>query len=229
MARPQLFVLVLTLAVAGCGNAGRVDEACRSNADCADDQLCALNFCTGLGNCEARPETCDEEDDSLPVCGCDGVTYPNSQCAAFAGVRLKETIACVCDSNADCSESQYCALEDSCENPGSCLDRPESCEPAPDSEPTGPVCGCDSVTYMDACEAARAGVRVSAEGECDCENDDDCDSADFCNALVCDGPGVCELRNDPSCEPQGQVTGCDGIQYESQCTAAEAGVRARPD
>ena len=227
MARPQIFanVLFLAAAVAGCGNAGRVDEACRSNSDCAETELCALNFCSGfaLGFCQARPLECDESDNQNPVCGCDGVTYPNRDCAEFVGQRLSETIPCFCTDNSECVDGQYCALDDSCENPGSCLDRPESCEPVSE-----PVCGCDSNTYENACEAAQAGVRVSANGACGCETNEDCASEEYCDALVCDGPGNCALRNDPSCEPGGPVTGCDGVLYENQCVAAEEGVRVRP-
>lgn len=224
MARPQVFALVLTCAavLAGCGNAGRLEEACQRNSECADDELCATNFCTGIGFCALRPETCDETDED-PVCGCDGFTYANTQCATFEGVRLAQASPCVCQDNSQCVRGQYCALDDSCSNLGQCASPPASCDAT-----SAPVCGCDFVTYENACEAARAGVRVSADGECECQTDDDCNAAEFCNATVCDGPGNCALRSDPSCMPEGQVIGCDGVEYESQCAAAEAGVRIRP-
>lgn len=226
MARPPLLALLVSLAAiaTACGNAGRLEEACASNNDCAEGELCALNFCTGLGFCEARPETCDETANNAPVCGCDGFTYPNTQCANFDGVRLRETIPCPCASKSDCVDGQYCAASDSCEGVGECFSPPESCEPI-----TEPVCGCDGETYPNECEAAQARVRVSANGPCDCETNDDCASDEYCDALVCDGPGGCALRNDPSCEPAGQVTGCDGVIYANQCEAAQAGVRVRPD
>ena len=219
----RMLFLVVAAFSAGCGNAGRLDEACTSNSDCAEGELCATGFCGGFGICEPRPETCDEEALSL-VCGCDGVTYPNSDCAAFAGVRLQEPNACVCRDNSECVEGQYCALDDSCENPGQCLDRPETCEPVSE-----PVCGCDGEDYGSPCEAAQAGSRVAAFGACECETNSDCASDEFCDGEVCDGPGVCALRNDPACEPQGAVTGCDGVRYDDVCAASRAGVRDRPN
>jgi hypothetical protein len=224
MSRPLPSALVLALVVVGgCGDAGRLEETCSSNSECAESELCATNFCTGIGFCEARPESCDETSGS-PVCGCDGITYPNSDCAAFAGVRLQAITPCVCANNSECFGGQYCARDDSCELAGECFDRPETCEPV-----TEPVCGCDFETYANECEAASAGARVSAQGECECQSDADCESNEFCDGDVCDGPGVCALRDDPACEPAGQVTGCDGVQYEDRCAAAEEGVRVRPD
>ena len=98
------------------------------------------------------------------------------------------------------------------------------CEPLDE-----PVCGCDSTNYENACDAAQASARVGATGQCECRSDADCESNEFCDADVCDAPsGVCALRNDPACEGAGPVRGCDGVRYDDQCAAAEAGVRVRP-
>ena len=139
-------------------------------------------------------------------------------------MRLAQLGACPCRDNSECDLDQYCALDNSCVNPGLCRPRPETCEPVSEL-----VCGCDFTTYESPCEAASAGVRVSAIGECECESNEECASDEFCDAEVCDGPGVCALRNDPACDSEEVVTGCDGVLYASVCAASQAGVRDRPD
>ena len=58
--------------LSGAGGAG----ACASTADCSDIELCVKATCSDAsGHCELRPLTCGNE--SIPVCGCDGVTYWN--------------------------------------------------------------------------------------------------------------------------------------------------------
>lgn len=83
----------LAVLVLGCGDAGSIDTACRSNADCAATELCATGICeNGIGTCVERPTTCPDSD--APVCGCDGETYQNTCFADMAGVRLARQGAC---------------------------------------------------------------------------------------------------------------------------------------
>jgi hypothetical protein len=92
------------------------------------------------------------------------------------------------------------------------------------------VCGCDGLDYESPCEAAQAGVRVSAIGQCECQTNDECAPDEFCDAEVCDGPGVCALRNDPECTPRLPVVACeDGATYQDICVAHQQGVRVRPN
>jgi hypothetical protein len=204
--------------------AGRIDTACRSNSDCADTQLCATGLCEGgLGYCVERPTACPDTDS--PVCGCDGRTYQNDCFADLAGIRLAQTGACVCEGNSECVGDQFCALDDSCNNQGTCLPRPETCDP----NDTQAVCGCDDMTYANECSAFQAGVRVSALGSCDCTTNANCETTEYCNAITCDGPGLCETRPEACPPPEGAaVIGCDGVEYESECDAALDGIRARP-
>lgn len=136
---------------------------CNSNADCGAADYCEFESgCTGPGMCTARPVFCPENFD--PVCGCDGRTYGNACEAAAAGVNVAHIGACPpppCSSNADCDAADYCEFDSGCTGPGTCKVRPRVCPLVFD-----PVCGCDGATYGNACNAAAAGINVSAQGAC---------------------------------------------------------------
>ena len=67
-----------------------------------------------------------------------------------------------CNDNGECMPGFYCAkMKGDCGGQGHCSPRPEVCITLYD-----PVCGCDGVTYGNACEAARAGVSVAYDGPC---------------------------------------------------------------
>lgn len=227
MSRPalSLFAAYLAIVAGACDTgAGRIDTACRSNDDCESTELCATGICeNGLGECIPIPMSC--EDTVQYVCGCDARTYDNECLAQQARVRLASPEPCLCASNSECVEGQFCALDDSCLNVGSCLPKPETCN----TSDTQQVCGCDGNTYDNACLAFQSGVRVSALGTCQCDTNADCATDEYCNAITCDGPGLCEPRP-ATCPPPdgGSVIGCDGVEYGSECIAASEGIRIRP-
>jgi hypothetical protein len=76
---------------------------------------------------------------------------PVRLCGGFAGLR--------------CDEGDYCDFpDDTCgaaDALGSCLPRPDECEPRED-----PVCACNAMAYDSPCLAAMAGEDVSASFEC---------------------------------------------------------------
>jgi len=138
---------------------------CQENSDCPDDSYCMKlrGDCEGEGICVKTPDACDKTYN--PVCGCDGRTYDNVCEAAREGVCVAYEGECGqdCSANGGCLEDEYCAKRmGDCEGEGLCTERPDACTKIYD-----PVCGCDGKTYSNACEAARAGVNIAYEGECE--------------------------------------------------------------
>jgi hypothetical protein len=75
-----------------------------------------------------------------------------------------------------------------------------------------PVCGCDGVTYPNACIATYSfGITGFFPGECN-----------GCTVTPPDDPGFCPLFVDPVC-------GCNGVTYSNSCFAASAGVSSWTD
>jgi hypothetical protein len=146
-------------------------------AQCADNQFC--NFAPDAqcgaadqtGTCEARPEACTLQFD--PVCGCDDRTYGNACEAHSFGVSVLhdgecETAGAPCGGlqGLGCDDGEFCdfppgAFCGAADQTGTCRPIPEICTLQAD-----PVCGCDDVTYGNACAANSAGVSVASAGEC---------------------------------------------------------------
>jgi hypothetical protein len=75
-----------------------------------------------------------------------------------------------------------------------------------------PVCGCDGVTYGNACEAINSGVTFYTSGECNPSN--------VCvDSTLIDPNAMCPLYFAPVC-------GCNGITYSNECEAKANGVVA---
>lgn len=205
----------------GAGGTGGSGEAWCAE-ECTETQYCAGESCEGEGTCEERPTTCPAL--FSPVCGCDETTYDNACEAARAGVRVDFEGRCPCSSNDECLQSEYCDQGTLCANgSGTCVARPQDCPAI-----FVPVCGCDGETYGNACEAAAAGVQVSAEEPCECELNEDCDPTEFCNAITCDGPGYCEVTPEAESCPvaEDSTRACDGVAYLNRCFTNASGVRA---
>lgn len=184
---------------------------CASDIDCRADEYCGNDvLCLGVGYCMSRTN-CGHSSGPRSWCGCDGITYPNTQSACFAGARIggegpcgasylqgdggsfAGSVVVACGSDADCTDGLTC-----CALTGNCYDeaRPIECaEPPPGSD--------------------RA-----------CLDDTDCLNDNFCYAEGCDGPGGCKSRGSADCtgllDP---VCGCDGKSYTNADCAITAGVR----
>jgi hypothetical protein len=140
--------------------------------------------------------------------------------------NLGTIIACpaLCSDNKDCLMSFYCSKEEGdCTGIGTCRERPDGC-----FEIWDPVCGCDGMTYSNACFAAAAGVNVDYKGECitACESNLDCEPKSYCAKEPgdCKGSGTCKQRPYGCPDVWEPVCGCDGITYSNECDAAMEGI-----
>lgn len=135
------------------------------------DALCSAT--APVGRCMPAETTCD--DDGMPVCGCDGVTY-GSECARrVAGMVKMRDGACdppptACgNADGDCPSGMFCDYpQGDCGEGQAGVCRPMRAEPCNmcSAYVRGPVCGCNFVTYANDCEREAAGQSLFWSGSC---------------------------------------------------------------
>jgi hypothetical protein len=193
------------------GDAGRV---CTPTTDCGIGFYCHTpdGICAGSGICEALDPTavCPG---TTTVCGCDGNDYLNACDAARLGQSIDHVGSCdsgpPCTSDADCaggSGPEFCETADgACGGAGTCVSRGIGVFCA---MICAPQCGCDGVTYENACLRRRAATSLGQEGVC-LGDPPPCTAGGACCSIG--SAGDCEVGQEcvpasdgagaPSCQP----------------------------
>lgn len=147
------------------------DRSCTADGGCSAGDYCDLLGCKG-GTCKVRPTA--PSLDFAPVCGCDGVTYWNSEQAAANGVSAGRSGECVGGGSAPPPPGSCTRFDPSCPTGTHCvlhLLAGFSCD-APDVSgqcwyiPSGATCPSGGGGYRDCttskctnlCGAIRSGI-----------------------------------------------------------------------
>lgn len=162
-----------------CENRELMCEPGRALCGCDGQTYATVCDAARIGIRIAAPSACgtsvDQRGDLTPIIGCAHGQCPAGRyCCAITNLCLPDScVDCcrippvgavtTCRSNSDCpSASFYCAAN-TCEGVGGCVVRGSQVDCDGVSEP---VCGCDGRTYVNACLARVAGIRVSRSGAC---------------------------------------------------------------
>ena len=200
-------------------------------ANVARQGACELTECSPSDCAESLPSPLDLcADGSYQPTACELSSAGTCELTALAC----PTVSCTASSPGSCAAEFYCALpsEGACYSEdvsGTCAPLPGGCD-----DVVEPVCGCDDVTYSNACEAHIRLAQIAYEGECEGADPGECKSSHDCDAdQVCElAPGSCGEDNIGRCVERPEdcaalyepVCGCDQRTYATACAALQRGV-----
>lgn len=172
-----------------------------------DDVECAAGEVCEDGECREDPRACADRcaNEVTPVCGNDGVTYPNACLADCAGANHSAG-ACPteCGADAPCPDDQPCVR-------GRCCDCPDE---------SRPVCGADGEDYRNACILECAGVEPRHDGPCvdrPCDDASDCPDNWRCQPARVRGNDCRDPDSDAcirECQPPARMQPCSADDRE---------------
>ncbi|HYQ04148.1 MAG TPA: Kazal-type serine protease inhibitor domain-containing protein [Polyangiaceae bacterium] len=225
-----LVLAPLAMAPKGC------DSAVVGDNNCAKDVSYYPRPACGNGNAAGSDSMASAGTAGRASTGTGGGS-PGTPSAGSAGAPDDETCGGI--ANRTCASGEYCLFDvktaacGSGDQTGVCTPRPQVC-----LDIYLPVCGCDSKTYGNDCEAATNGFSVLHTGACEDPSSGAtcggllgtaCAKSEYCNfpvATACGSsdqtgtctriPQVCDTISDPVC-------GCDNVTYSSECVAASKG------
>jgi hypothetical protein len=240
---PHRLLLGLALLIAATAQAAAGPaRPCDTPGDCLPGWECYFP----LYGCPQQPGYCVEtlpqcDPNSGLVCGCNGKTYTSECEAEDRGQNIAHAGVCPVNCGGQtCVGNSFCELPPGtcqqgvtpeclftheytrkAELSGTCVPWPATCDQVEDR-----VCGCNGITYLNACEAAHDLTSINREGACPgpicgplfgpCTNPEEvCVSTCVCSGF--DFAGYCEPRPttcDNSCLP---VCGCPDGWYRNRC------------
>ena len=205
-------------------------QACDSGSSGSDSGVAPVGGSGGQGGGGARTDAAAGGNggthplaDAAPVGGViadaapvvpDAVVPPTPDVSLLLpDVSVDALVSPGCMTAEACGEGQVCDHDlGQCDGAtlGRCVQPPPQCPDLPE-----PVCGCDGLTYDNACRSLQAGVTVAQVGACpstpgcatdvDCGPDDRCDPCAHGSCPMCDDcvaecvPHDCQSENQPAC------------------------------
>ena len=143
-------------------------------------------------------------------------------------VGLPDAGPLACRTNQDCSAESFCVKQELvCEGLGFCEPRAPSACLTDDRLMPAPACGCDGVTYFNACVSSAEGVSVDHPGPCRAPpRHCSCTAPAVC--VGCDGSSEACYRLPAQCG-EVHVRSCIDQQCVDLCSAIAAHLRFRVD